>query len=166
MLFSRLWWKDAGTRAARTALVVALPFFPNAATIGGTQWAILASTAGLAGIVSLLTSIAFVPEETSGANMPKWQALAGRVAKSIAQGAVASVGTVLLFDQVDWGTVLEVGLAAGAGSLLLGLISVLPETPSVVTPVPVEIPPTPIGTPSVAIVEPESVVYSEDEHTL
>ncbi len=56
------WWKRAGIRAAKTVAEAALALLPAAATISEVDWAVVAGTAALAGIMSLLTSIKGLPE--------------------------------------------------------------------------------------------------------
>lgn len=165
MLFTLQWWKDAGVRAARTAIVVLIPFFPQLSTLEGTRWDILASAALFGALASLLTSIVLVPEETSGTNVSRTKALVTRSLKSLAQGLLAGIGTATLFAEVDWGTAIQVGVSAAIGSFLLGLLSALPETPQVITPIPESkvIPSVPEGTTEVAVVGEDTVVYSEKD---
>lgn len=54
----RKFWKAALIRAARTVCQSALALIPAASTIQAVDWKTVASTAALAGLVSLLTSIA------------------------------------------------------------------------------------------------------------
>ncbi len=56
------WWKAAGARAVKTMAQGALALIPAAATITEVDWAVVISTAALAGVVSLLTSIKGLPE--------------------------------------------------------------------------------------------------------
>lgn len=51
-------WRAAGIRALRTMAQTAVAMLPAAATITDVQWLTVAGTAALAGICSLLTSIA------------------------------------------------------------------------------------------------------------
>lgn len=51
-------WKAALIRAARTVAQAALAMIPAAATIQQVNWLTVLSTAALAGVVSILTSIA------------------------------------------------------------------------------------------------------------
>lgn len=59
---TREWFKAAGVRAVKTMAQTAAASLTTAATIGEVDWRLLASTAVLAGIISLLTSIAGIPE--------------------------------------------------------------------------------------------------------
>lgn len=119
------WWKAAGLRAARTTLVTIAPFLAGGIT--DVHWAVAASTAGLAGILSLLTSLAGLPELASGA--PRWLAWLSRAGKTFAQSLVASIGTTaVLLSQVDWTHGLSIAAVATLGSLILAAVGVLPET--------------------------------------
>ena len=56
-------WKNAGLRALRTFCQVAIASIGTTALIQEVNWVLVASTAGLAAIVSLLTSIVLgIPE--------------------------------------------------------------------------------------------------------
>lgn len=59
---NKKWLKAAGTRALKTIAQTAVALIPAAATINSVDWKVVAGTALLAGIVSLLTSIAGLPE--------------------------------------------------------------------------------------------------------
>lgn len=59
------WLKAAGVRAAKTMAQVAVAMLPAAATIQQVDWITVIGTAALAGVSSLLTSVAGVPEVES-----------------------------------------------------------------------------------------------------
>jgi hypothetical protein len=60
------WLKAALVRAIKTACQVAVATIGTTATMGGVDWAMVASTAGLSAILSILTSLGGLPEvETS-----------------------------------------------------------------------------------------------------
>jgi hypothetical protein len=59
---NKKWLKAAGIRAIKTVAQTAAAAIGTTATLGGVDWAIVASTAALAGILSLLTSFAGLPE--------------------------------------------------------------------------------------------------------
>lgn len=64
------WAKAAGIRAVKTAAQSALGAIPvTALTIGGVDWRIVAGTAALAGVASLLTSVKGLPEVDNGASL-------------------------------------------------------------------------------------------------
>ena len=56
------WAKAAGVRAAKTFAQSMLAMLPAAATITEVNWKVTIGTAVLAGVASLLTSIAGLPE--------------------------------------------------------------------------------------------------------
>ncbi len=58
------WLKAAGIRAVKTVAQTAVALIPAAATISQVDWSTVAGAAALAGIASLLTSLAGLPELT------------------------------------------------------------------------------------------------------
>ena len=58
----KIWMKAAGVRAIKTVAQTAVATIGTAAVVGEVNWAIVASASLLAGILSLLTSIAGLPE--------------------------------------------------------------------------------------------------------
>ena len=56
------WWKAAGIRAIKTVAQTAVATIGTSAVISEVNWLIVASSSALAGILSLLTSIAGLPE--------------------------------------------------------------------------------------------------------
>lgn len=58
----KLWWKAAGIRAVKTVAQTAAATIGTAAVLGEVNWTMTASAAVLAGLLSLLTSVAGLPE--------------------------------------------------------------------------------------------------------
>lgn len=56
------WWKAAGIRAIKTVAQTAVATIGTSAVISEVNWLIVASASALAGILSMLTSIAGLPE--------------------------------------------------------------------------------------------------------
>lgn len=59
---TKKWFKAAGVRAIKTVAQSAIGVIGAAAVMGDVNWSMVLSAAALAGIVSLLTSVAGLPE--------------------------------------------------------------------------------------------------------
>ena len=62
------WWRAAGVRAVKTMAQTAAATIGTAAVLGDVNWAMAASAAVLAGALSLLTSVAGLPEVNGNGN--------------------------------------------------------------------------------------------------
>lgn len=56
------WWKAAGIRALKTVAQTAVATIGTAAVLSEVNWVMVLSASLLAGILSLLTSVAGLPE--------------------------------------------------------------------------------------------------------
>jgi hypothetical protein len=59
---SKAWWKAAGIRAIKTVCQTAIATIGTSALMSEVNWVAVASASVLAGILSMLTSIAGLPE--------------------------------------------------------------------------------------------------------
>ena len=64
----KAWARAALSRAGKTVCQTAVALIPAAAMITDVDWATVAGTAALAGVVSLLTSVAGLPEVNADAD--------------------------------------------------------------------------------------------------
>ena len=60
------WMRAAGIRAVKTSAQTAVAMIPAAAMIQNVDWTAVVGTAALAGLVSILTSLAGIPEVKGG----------------------------------------------------------------------------------------------------
>lgn len=61
---TKKWWKAAGIRAVKTVAQTAAATIGTSAAMGQVNWVLVGSSAALAGILSLLTSVGGLPEVT------------------------------------------------------------------------------------------------------
>lgn len=61
-LKSKEWWKAAGIRAVKTMAQAAIATIGASTMITETNWIMVASATAMAGLLSLLTSVAGLPE--------------------------------------------------------------------------------------------------------
>ena len=56
------WWKAAGVRAIKTVAQTAVALIGTSALLTDVDWVLVVSSSALSGILSLLTSVAGLPE--------------------------------------------------------------------------------------------------------
>lgn len=61
---TKAWWKAAGIRALKTVAQTAVATIGTSAAIGDVNWLMVGSASLLAGVLSMLTSVAGLPEVT------------------------------------------------------------------------------------------------------
>lgn len=61
-MISKAWWKAAGVRAIKTVAQTAVATIGSSAVLSAVDWRVVASASVLAGTLSLLTSVAGLPE--------------------------------------------------------------------------------------------------------
>jgi len=61
-LTNKKWWEAAGTRAIKTVCQTALATIGTGAIISAVDWKAVIGAAALSGVLSLLTSLAGLPE--------------------------------------------------------------------------------------------------------
>lgn len=125
-LLTPTWWKAAGVRAFRTALLVAIPYIPASLT-DTVPYLTIVSAAVMGGILSLLTSLTGL-SEADGRVMPWYWAILERVVKTTAQALVTALATTVFITDVNWANVLAITTASAFGSLLLAVLKILPES--------------------------------------
>lgn len=59
---TKKWLRSAGTRAIKTVAQAAIAGIGTAAAMGQVDWKYVLSASALAGVISILTSIAGIPE--------------------------------------------------------------------------------------------------------
>ncbi len=59
---TKQWWKAAGIRAIKTVAQTAVATIGTSSVLGDVNWLVVGSASVLAGILSLLTSVAGLPE--------------------------------------------------------------------------------------------------------
>ena len=61
-MFTKQWWKAAGMRAIKTVAQTAIATIGTSALLSDVNWLAVASASVLAGVLSLLISVAGLPE--------------------------------------------------------------------------------------------------------
>lgn len=65
---NKLWWKCAGIRALKTVAQTAIAVIGTSVLLSDVDWIAVASAAILSGVLSLLTSVAGLPEVKENEN--------------------------------------------------------------------------------------------------
>ena len=73
-IMTRAWWAAAAIRALRTVAQTAVALIGTATVITDVPWAVVLSGAILAGILSLLTSLAGLPEVDAAPGAGRYRA--------------------------------------------------------------------------------------------
>ena len=60
--YLKRWFKAAGVRALKTVAQTAIATIGTSVALGDVDWMLVASASALAGVLSLLTSVAGLPE--------------------------------------------------------------------------------------------------------
>ena len=68
-MINRIWMKAAGVRAVKTMAQTAIATIGSAAVLSSVDWKMVVSAAVLAGLLSLLPSVAGLPEATGPSEM-------------------------------------------------------------------------------------------------
>lgn len=63
-IMTKVWWKAAGIRALKTVAQTAVATIGTSAVMGDVNWLMVGSASLLAGLLSMLTSVAGLPEVT------------------------------------------------------------------------------------------------------
>lgn len=61
-IFTKEWWAAAGVRALKTVCQTAIATIGTAVVLSDVNWVAVVSASALAGILSMLTSLAGLPE--------------------------------------------------------------------------------------------------------
>lgn len=121
------WLKKSGVRAIKTVAQQAVSTIGTAVAIGSINWISVASSSLLAGLVSMLISLKGLPELNSDNTARGWTRSAIiRVLKTIAESAVATIGTAAAMGDVKWGLVASTAVVSGILSALTSVAG-LPE---------------------------------------
>lgn len=62
---NKAWWKAAGIRAIKTVAQTAVVTIGTAMVINQVDWLMVVSASALAGVLSILTSVAGIPEAST-----------------------------------------------------------------------------------------------------
>lgn len=120
------WLKAALIRAGKTFIQSGTSILSTAVVLSDVNVLLILNTAGLAAILSVITSLAGLPELESGSEN-KAKAILIRALKTVAQTALSYVATMTLISEVDWLKVLSASVLAGIISVGMNFKADLPE---------------------------------------
>lgn len=120
------WCRAAGIRALKTILCAAIGLIPAGATISEVDFRLIIGMALCAGVASIVTSLAGLPE-INDKSMPLWKAALIRCAKTFGQVAAPLIPASVVISAVDWKTILSTAALACLSSILLSMVTGLPE---------------------------------------
>ena len=117
-MIKRTWIHAAGIRTVKTMAQAAIAMIGSSVAMGQVNWVLVGSSSVLSGVLSMLTSLAGLPE-VDGNGTKTWVVAAGvRALKTMAQAAIATIGSSAAMDQVNW-------ILVASSSALSGVLSVL-----------------------------------------
>lgn len=126
--FDSEWINATLYRAARTFLGVFVSYVAVDGGLSNVDFRAAWSASLLATILAVGTAMVNLPEIT-GKGYAKWAAVLIRGVKQFAQTLIAMVPVgVAYLGEVDWSGVLNVAAGSALVSMILGTISILPET--------------------------------------
>jgi Putative lactococcus lactis phage r1t holin len=124
---TKAFWLSTAIRAGRTFITVFASSFISFNQLGTAPYLQSASVAALAAILAVVTALGGIPE-ADGRVIPKWLAVLQRTIRTFGQTLAAAIPVhVIYLEHVNWLEVFQVSMTAAVGSLMYGLLSVLPE---------------------------------------
>lgn len=126
MVNTAAFWRATGARVLYTFLSALLPYVILVQT-GQVSIMDALSISALAGVASLVTALANLPEITT-ATMPLWKAILHRTLRTLGQNVAAGLAGVLLLQDVPWEAVAIGALGAVVATLVRTFLDVLPES--------------------------------------
>ena len=123
---NKKWWKAAFIRCLKTMAQTVVGMVTVGMSITEVDWFNVVSVAIMAGIASLATSLAGLPELGAESKI-WWKATAIRAVKTIAQVVAGSIVVGATLTSVDWVQIIYVGIVAGLLSVITSVAG-LPES--------------------------------------
>ena len=123
---NKKWWKAAFIRCLKTMAQTVVSMVTVGTTITAVDWLSVVSVSIMAGIASLATSLAGLPELGSESKV-WWKAAAIRAIKTVAQVVAGSIAVGATLTSVNWLEIVYISLVAGILSVLTSVTG-LPES--------------------------------------